>query len=112
MVLDIELVHDANSQILVIIRRPFLTTIDATIKVRSGIMTLVFGNMTLNIKIFSNPKADKIEEEHEEACCPKAISLKEVSSLCLNDSVKAVISNSYYYIERYNLQKEEDFLFT
>ena len=56
VVLDTKPVRDVSSQIPVIFGRPFLATIDATIKVRSGVMTLMFGNMTLNVKIFSNPK--------------------------------------------------------
>ena len=28
-------------------------------------MTLVFGNMTLNVKIFSNPRPEELEEEEE-----------------------------------------------
>ena len=39
VVMDTELVSNTNVQILVIFGRPFLTTIDATIKVWSGVMT-------------------------------------------------------------------------
>ena len=65
LVLDTELVRNASSQIPVIFRRPFLTKIDATIKIRSGIMTLVFGNMTLNVKIFLNLRLEDFDEEEE-----------------------------------------------
>ena len=54
VILDIEPVGNTKNQIPVIFGRPFLATIDATIRIRSGLMTVVFGNMTLNIKIFSN----------------------------------------------------------
>ena len=43
--------------------RPFLATINATIKVRSGVMTQVFENITLNVKIFSNPRSEEVEDE-------------------------------------------------
>ena len=66
VILNMEPVANASSQIPVIFGRPFLATIDATIRVRSDIMTLVFGNMTLNVKIFSNPKSFELEEEEEE----------------------------------------------
>ena len=62
VVLDMEPVHNASSQIPFIFGRPFLTTI----KVRSGIMTVTFGNMTLDIKIFSNPQNDDLEDKEEE----------------------------------------------
>ena len=63
VVLDTEPVRDVSSQIPVIFGRPFLATIDSTIKVQSGVMTLVFGNMTLNVKIFSNPRPEEVEDE-------------------------------------------------
>ena len=74
VVSDTEPMHNTSSQIPVIFRRPFLAMIDATIKVRSGIMMLVFGNMTLNIKIFSNPRVDDSGEEDEETYCLEAVS--------------------------------------
>ena len=54
-----------GAHISVIFGRPFLNTIDATIKIRSGIMTIVFGNMTLNVKIFSNPRPEEYDDEEE-----------------------------------------------
>ena len=68
VVLDIEPVQNAISQIPVIFRRPFLATIDATIKIRSRIMTMVYGNMTLNVKIFSNLRPEDFDEEDEMSC--------------------------------------------
>ena len=50
VILDMEPVANVSTQIPVIFGRPFLATFDATIRVRSGIMTLVFENMTLNVK--------------------------------------------------------------
>ena len=41
VVLDTEPVRDVSSQIPMIFGRPFLATIDTTIKVRSGVMTLI-----------------------------------------------------------------------
>ena len=68
VVLDIDPVRNVSSQICVIFGRPFLATIDATIKVRSGVMTLVFGNITVNVKIFSNPRLEDFNEEEETNC--------------------------------------------
>ena len=107
VVLDTEPVHNASSQIPIIFGRPLLATIEATIKVRSGIMTLVFGNMTLNVKIFSNHRADDCREEDKETICVEAASQEEVSSLCSRDFVEEVISNSCYLIESYTPREEE-----
>ena len=68
VVLDMETVRNVNSQIPVIFERPFLAMINATIKIRSGTMTLVLKNMTLNVKIFSNPRLEDFDEEEEASC--------------------------------------------
>ena len=68
---------------------------------------MVFGNMTLNVKMFSNPRADECGEEDEETSCVEVVSQDEVESLCSRDSVEDVISNSCYYVESYTSRDEE-----
>ena len=65
VVLDTEPVRNVSSQIPIIFGRPFLAMIDTTRKVKSGVITLVFGNLTLNVKIFSNPRPEELEEDEE-----------------------------------------------
>ena len=53
IVLDTEPVVHSNSQIPVILGRPFLATSNAHINCRNGLMQLSFGNMTLELNIFN-----------------------------------------------------------
>ena len=53
IVLDTEPVVHSNSQIPVILGRPFLATFNAHINCRNGLMQLSFGNMTLELNIFN-----------------------------------------------------------
>ena len=53
IVLDTQLVVSQGSQFPVILSRPFLATANATIHCRGGLMTLSFGNMTVNLNIFN-----------------------------------------------------------
>ena len=46
--LDTEPVRDPSNHSPVILGRPFLTTIDAVIRCRNEVMTLSFGNMTVD----------------------------------------------------------------
>ena len=53
IVLDTEPVVHSNSQIPVILGRPFLATSNAHINCRNGLMQLSFGNMTLELNILN-----------------------------------------------------------
>ena len=53
IVLDTEPVVHSNSQIPVILGRPFLATFNAHINCRNGLMQLSFGKMTLELNIFN-----------------------------------------------------------
>ncbi|VVA36189.1 PREDICTED: LOW QUALITY PROTEIN, partial [Prunus dulcis] len=53
IVLDTEPVVHSNSQIPIILGRPFLATSNAHINCRNGLMQLSFGNMTLELNIFN-----------------------------------------------------------
>ena len=89
-ILDIEPVQDVSSQIPVIFGRPFLATINATIKIRSGVMTLVFGNMTLNVKIFSNPRLEEVEDEEINSI--KVVAEYSLDLMCCDEPVKAALT--------------------
>ena len=53
VVLEIVPVDNLRGQIPVILRRPFLTTSNALINFRSGLMKFTFGNMTIDLNIFN-----------------------------------------------------------
>ena len=53
VVLDTQPMVSQGSQFPVILGRPFLATANATIHCKGGLMTLSFGNMTVNLNIFN-----------------------------------------------------------
>ena len=53
VVLDTQSVVNQGTQFPVILGRPFLATANAIIHCRGGLMTLSFGNMTVNLNIFN-----------------------------------------------------------
>ena len=56
-------ISNVNSQISVILGRPFLATSNALINCRSGVLKLSFGDMTLELNIFNNCKQTRDEED-------------------------------------------------
>ena len=97
MALDTKPIPNTSSQIMVIFGRPLLATIDAIIKIDSGIMTLVFGNITLNVKIFLNPQHDKYDAEEETNYIEKVVT-DYFDSMIYKDLVEIVKSNFSYEI--------------
>ena len=100
VVLDTKPICNASSQNPVIFGRPFLAMIDTTIKIKIGIMTLVFGNMILNVKIFSNPRLEDFDEE-EEASCIEVVTEYSLDLICQKDPMESalislVMNNGYY----------------
>ena len=63
IVLDIQPVVNQGTQFPVILGRPFLATANAIIHCRGGLMTLSFGNMTVNLNIFNVLKGTGDEED-------------------------------------------------
>ena len=63
VVLDTQLVVNQGSQFPVILGRPFLAIANAIIHCRGGLMTLSFGNMTVNLNIFNVIKEIGDEED-------------------------------------------------
>ena len=66
MVLDTEPVRDPRNHSSVILGRPFLTTADAVIGYRNGVMTLSFENMKIELNIFHTSSQPSIMDDHEE----------------------------------------------
>ena len=62
VVLDTQPVGNQGTQFPVILGRPFLSTANAIIHCRGGLMTLSFGNMTVNLNIFNVIKGMGDEE--------------------------------------------------
>ena len=63
VVLDTQLVVNQGTQFPVILGRPFLATANAIIHCRGELMTLSFGNMTVNLNIFNVIKEIGDEED-------------------------------------------------
>ena len=63
VVLDTQPVVNQGTQFPVILGRPFLATVNAIIYCRGGLMTLSFGNMTINLNIFNVIKGMGDEDE-------------------------------------------------
>ena len=59
VVLDTQPVVNQGTQFPVILGRPFLAIANAIIHCRGGLMTLSFGNMTVNLIIFNVMKEDR-----------------------------------------------------
>ena len=62
-VLDTQPVVNQGTQFPVILGRPFLATANAIIHCRGGLMTLSFGNLTVNLNIFNVIKGMGDEED-------------------------------------------------
>ena len=63
IMLDTQLVVNQGTQFPVILGRPFLATANAIIHCRRGLITLSFGNMTVNLNIFNVIKGMGDEED-------------------------------------------------
>ena len=56
---------DLDSKVPLILGRPFLETTNTNINCRNGLMTLSFGNMTLEVNIFHDGKQPRVEKENK-----------------------------------------------
>ena len=52
-------------------------------------MTLVFGNMTLNVKIFSNPRPEEVKDEETNSI--EVVAKQGLDLMCCNDLVEATL---------------------
>ena len=63
IILDMHPISTTNSQIFVILGRPFLAISNALINCISGLLKLSFGNMTLELNIINTCKQPRDEED-------------------------------------------------
>ncbi|KAL6322464.1 hypothetical protein AAG906_008119 [Vitis piasezkii] len=75
VVLDTEPLKKGANYVPIILGRPFLTTANALINYRNGLMQLSFGNMTVEMNVFNLCKQpmDHDDVENEEACLIEAL---------------------------------------
>ena len=66
IVLDTELVTNPSSHSPVVLGKSFLTTTDAVIRCKNGVITLSFENMTVKLNIFHTSSQLPVMDDHEE----------------------------------------------
>jgi hypothetical protein len=86
IVIDMELVHNIESQIPVILGRPFLATANALINCRTGVMKISFGNMIVELNIFNIYNLPLDYDEVRPMCLIEEITYEIVSEFSLEDS--------------------------
>ncbi|MGV7988784.1 retropepsin-like aspartic protease, partial [Mycobacterium kansasii] len=64
IILDTEPISNTSTQIPVILGRPFLATSNVIINCKNGVMSMSFGNMTLEMNIFFNT-GKRLEEDDD-----------------------------------------------
>ena len=91
VVLDTQPVVNQGTQFPVILGRPFLATANAIIHCRGGLMTLSFGNMTVNLNIFNVIKEIGDEEDIWEANMIDSMVQKYVDNVSYDDPLMAYL---------------------
>ena len=107
--LDMQLVANSKTQIPIILRRPFLSTFDAFIQCRNGIVRSAFGKMTLELNIFNVAKqvGDK-GEVHEVSCIDSIVQGHMTTSLLSNPLESFLVVPSSL---EYSLSPEVEYLY-
>ena len=93
IILDMHLVSNANSQISVILGRPFLATSNALINCSSGVLKLSFGNMTLELNIFNTCKQPRDEEDVHEVDLIEILVQEQFNKTCFSNLLEACLVN-------------------
>ena len=91
VVLDTQPVVNQGAQFLVILGRPFLATANAIIHCRASLMTLSFGNMTVNLNIFNVIKEMGDEEDVCEANMIDSMVQKYVDNVSYDDPLMSCL---------------------
>ena len=92
VVLYTQLVVSQGSQFPMILgRRPFLATTNATIHCRGGLMTLSFGNMTVNLNIFDVIKEVRDDVDICEVNVIESVMQKFVDHFTCDDPLKSCL---------------------
>ena len=85
VVLDTQSVVNQGTQFPMILGRPFLATANAIIHCRGGLMTLSFGNMTVNLNIFNVIKGMGDEEDLCEVNMVDSVVQKDLDNVSYDD---------------------------
>ena len=99
VVLDTQPVVNQETQFLVILGRPFLATTNAIIHCRGGLMTLSFGNMTVNLNIFNVIKEIRDDEDVCEVNMIESIVQNYVDHVSYDDPHKSYLVSPIYVEE-------------
>ena len=93
VVLDTQPVVNQGTQFPMILGRPFLATADAIIHCRGGLMTLSFGNMTVNLNIFNVIKEIWDDEDVCEVNMIDSMVQKYVDNVSYDDPLMSCLVN-------------------
>ena len=91
VVLDTQPVVNQGTQFPVILGRPFLATAKAIIHCRGGLMTLSFGNMTVNLNIFNVIKGMGDEEDVCEVNMVDSVVQKYLDNVSYDDPLMSCL---------------------
>ena len=93
-VLDTQHVVNQGTQFPVILGRPFLATTNSIIHCRGGLMTLSFGNMTVNLNIFNVIKEIGDDEDVCEVNMIESVVQNYADHVSYNDPLKSCLVSS------------------
>ena len=91
VVLDTQPVVNQETQFPVILGRPFLTTANAIIHCKGGLMTLSFGNMAVNLNIFNFIKEIGDDEDVCEVNMIESVVQNYVDHVSYDDPLKSCL---------------------
>ena len=106
VVLDTQPVVNQGTQFPVILGRPFLATANAIIHCRGGLMTLSFGNMTVNLNIFNVIKGMGDEGDVCEVNMVDFVVQKYLDNVSHDDPLKLCMVSSGWDEEVTTLESE------
>ena len=106
VVLDTQPVVNQGTQFPVILGRPFLATANAIIHCRGGLMTLSFGNMTVNLNIFNVIKGMGDEEDICEINMVDSVVQKYLDNVSHDDPFKLCLVSPSWDEEVTTLESE------
>ena len=99
VVLDTQPVVNQGTQFLVVLGKPFLATANAIIHCRGGLMTLSFGNMTVNLNIFNVIKGMRDEEDVGEVNMVDSVVQKYLDNVSHDDPLMSCLVSPSWYEE-------------
>ena len=106
VVLDTQPVVNQGTQFPVILGRPFLATANAIIHCRGGLMTLSFGNMTVNLNIFNVIKGMGDEEDMCKINMVDSVVQKYLDNVSHDDPLKSCLVSPSWDKEVTTLESE------